>query len=99
MFASMLEALHELSNRVRLVPLRLIGRGKLKSIHDVVPTPFLTDAAGGKWRHDMPLECTATVEVLARVYASVGVCPPLDDTVSKLMPCPVRKGLGRGGKK
>lgn len=74
MFASLLEALHELSNGVRLVSLRLIGRGKLESIHDVVPTPFLTDAAGGEWQRDMPLECTATVEVLARVYVSVGVC-------------------------
>jgi hypothetical protein len=73
MFASMLEALHELSNGVWLVPLRLISRSKLESIHDVVPTPFLTDAAGGEWKYDMPLECTAPVEVPASVYFSAGV--------------------------
>jgi hypothetical protein len=76
-------------NGMRLVPLRLIGRSKLESIHDVVPTPFLTDTAGVKWQHDMPLECSAPVEVRASVYMSTGVATP----------SPQPSPSGRGGKK
>ena len=39
MFAFLLKTLHELSNGVWLVPLRLVSRSKLESVHDVVPTP------------------------------------------------------------
>jgi len=70
MLAPPLDALHKLADRFRLVPLRLIGRCKLELIHDVVPAPFLTDAAGSRWRHDVPWDCTATVWGLASANLS-----------------------------
>src|SRR5262245_52658906 len=87
MFASLLEALHEILDGLRLVPLRLIGRSKLESIHDVVPTPFLTDTAGDTWQHDIPHECTARIEVRASGYMSAGVPRP--------SPLPSPGGRGR----
>ena len=57
----------------RLVPLRLIGRCKLESIHSAVPAPFLTDACT-LWlmAPQHTLECTVCAEVPASLYWSRG---------------------------